>query len=99
MTFSPLIYFLFVMSFAATCLIWKKIFSGDGTWYIKVFHAAFAAIPFLGPMLYVFLAPPPKHPPERQMPLFPKGTEVYPSFDPFIKSIGRMFGMRRDDEK
>jgi len=97
MNFSLLIWFLFALSFVATGLIWKTIFVADGTWYVKLFRAAFAAIPFVGPMLYVFLSPPTPHFPEKMLPPFSKGTEVHSSFDPLIKSIARMFGSRGDD--
>lgn len=90
----PFIVFLLIVSVGATFLIWRRIFLSDSTWYSKILHAAFAAVPFFGPMLYVFLMPPPRHPPASQMPLFPKGTEVHPSFGPLIRSIGRVFDSR-----
>jgi len=82
------------ISLIATCLIWHRIFRSDCGWLRKILHATFAAIPFFGPMLYVFLEPPSKHPPQKQMRPFPKGTEVYPSFDPLIKSLSG-----KDNEK
>jgi len=94
MDFSPLIWFFLALSFAATCLIWITIWRADVAWYWKLFRAVFAVFPFVGPMLYIFFSSPPPHPPERMMPQFPKGTQVYPSFDPLIKSIARMFGRR-----
>jgi hypothetical protein len=97
MNLSPFIWFLVALSFAATCLIWKTIFRADGAWHLKLFRAIFAAIPFVGPMLYIFLSPPSPHPPENMMPQFSKGTEVHSSFDPLIKSIARMLGGRRGD--
>jgi hypothetical protein len=96
---SPLTWLLFAASFAATCLIWRKIISTTGAWYTKAAHMIFVAVPFVGPMFYVFIAPPPKHPPDKQIPTFPKGTEVYPSFDPLITIIKKMFSVAKGTKK
>lgn len=91
-----MIVFLSIASLAATALIWRQILRSQRSWSAKLFHAAFAAIPILGPMLYIFLVPPAPHPLDDQMPPFPKGTQPYPSFTPLVKSFNRTFrGKRR----
>jgi hypothetical protein len=92
MSLTPFILFVLVISFLATCLLWRRILARDYPWQQKATHAVFVAIPFLGPMFYIFLVPPSVHARENQLPPFPKGTEVYPSFAPLIKSISRIFG-------
>ena len=94
MTRSVALGVLLAASLLASGVLWRRIWAGELAWYWKVGHALFAAIPVLGPTLYIFLDPPPAHPPERQMKPFPKGTKVIPSFAPLTHVFARLFGRR-----
>jgi len=98
-TLPPFIWLSLVVSYVAACFIWRRILTRDCAWHVKLAHFLFVAVPIIGPMLYIFLAPPTVHPPERQMPQFPKGTKVYGSFTPLIECFSCIFWSNGNDKK
>jgi hypothetical protein len=92
MTMSPVVWLLLTVSFAATVAIWIRVLRAEELWYFKAAGLVISAIPFVGPIFYLFIDMPPSLPPEQQPPMFPRGTQPYPSFTPLVTFITRAFG-------
>jgi hypothetical protein len=92
MTMSPLTWLLLAASFAATAVIWVRVLRAKELWYFKAAGLVISAIPFVGPIFYLFIDMPSRLPPEQQPTMFPRGTQPYPSFTPLINFITRAFG-------
>ncbi|MES2039120.1 MAG: hypothetical protein V4495_14905 [Pseudomonadota bacterium] len=79
-------------SLCATIKIWSIVLRRPGQPWDKCLLMFISAIPFFGPVFFVFIDAPPVLPLAEQEKPFPKGTEIYPDFSPLIAAIKRFFG-------
>jgi hypothetical protein len=74
---------------------WKRIFSRNAPWLMKITYLVLSAIPFVGPIFYFLIDPTEnqtaKIPSEKLWESPKKGTAVWPSFDPLIKFLRGLF--------
>jgi hypothetical protein len=82
---------LMFVSLCATIKIWCMVLHRPGRPWVKCLLMFISAIPFFGPVFFVFVDAPPVLPVAEQEKPFPKGTEVYAGFRPLIEAIGRFF--------
>ena len=55
-------YIILVLSLTGTALCWRRVWQSEDSRFFKISLALIAAVPFLGPILYVFVDMPPRHP-------------------------------------
>ena len=87
-------YFLLIcISLVTTGLAWKRILGKDEFWVIKFGYLILSAVPLAGPLFYLLIDPPESSPiavpPEEFW--TPKNPKVWPSFNPLINSLRRLF--------
>jgi len=78
---------IWFLTIAATVAIWIRVLKRPGSIGLKILYLVISAIPFIGPIMYWFVDPPPVLPESEQGKKIPKGTEVYPSFKPLIDAL------------
>jgi hypothetical protein len=75
---SPWFWILLSLSVAGTALCWLRVVKSDDSMFFKVVGFVIAAIPFLGPFLFLFLDMPPRIPEDAQAQLkWRSGTTLY----------------------
>ncbi len=78
MTSSPWFWLLLSLSLVGTVLCWIRVVKSDDIAFFKVAGFLIAAIPFLGPFLFLFLDMPPRIPEDAQAQLrWRTGTTLY----------------------
>ncbi len=82
---------LIFISFCATIKIWSMVLRRPGAVWYKCLLMLIAAIPFFGPVFFMFIDAPPVLPLSGQAKPIPKGTEVYTGFDTLIGALKRFF--------
>lgn len=87
---------LLLISIIATAVIWTKVLRGPGKLWFKLLCLIVSVIPFFGPVFYLFVDPPPTLPLSEQGKQIPKGTEIYPDFNPLIKIVQKILGLKKD---
>lgn len=63
---SPWFWILLAISLVGTALCWVRVIKSDDVWFFKVAGLLISAIPFLGPVLFLFLDMPPRIPEDAQ---------------------------------
>ncbi|MBF5002656.1 hypothetical protein [Diaphorobacter caeni] len=59
-----------LLSFVVTLLCWRRIWRTEDHWAFKTFGVLMAAIPFVGPLFYLFTCMPPRRPRSENPPDF-----------------------------
>ena len=83
-----------LFSLIATTAIWIRVLKQQGNFWFKLLCLVVSVIPFFGPIFYLLIDAPSTLPPSEQGKQIPKGTEVYPSFKPLIKTIRKILGAK-----
>ena len=69
---------LLTLSLIGTCMCWVRVLKSDDALLFKVAGLVFSAVPFVGPILFVFLDMPPRLPEDAQAKLeWRYGTTLY----------------------
>jgi hypothetical protein len=87
-------YALIMLWVAGTGFAWRRIFSCNYSWYLKLAALAFTLAPVFGPLFYLMIDPPDSSPIAVSPDKFlqpSKGTAPWPSFTPLIQSFASMF--------
>ncbi|MFZ6874098.1 hypothetical protein ACO0LF_18730 [Undibacterium sp. Di27W] len=82
---------LVLLSAYISIQIWMEILRRPGRFWPKSLLLLISAIPFIGPVFFIFIDAPPVLPLSEQAKQFPKGTEVYTGFESLIASLKRFF--------
>lgn len=82
---------LILVSLCASVAIWIKILRRPGRFLPKFILLFISAIPFFGPVFFIFFDAPPILPLSEQARPFPKGTEIYSDFGTLIANLKRFF--------
>jgi hypothetical protein len=82
---------LTVISLCVSAFIWRRILKSESSLWFKLICILISAVPFFGPLLYIFLDPPPPLPPSQQAERMPKGTQVYKDFSPLVAFLKNIF--------
>lgn len=88
-------YVTFIIALALSGFAWKRILQKKNHFLVKLGYFLLACVPIAGPVFYLMIDPPESPPPVVSSKKFwrpSKGTVAWPSFDPLIKSVGRLFG-------
>jgi hypothetical protein len=97
---SPWFWILLALSLVGTVLCWVRVIRSDDFKVFKVAGFVIAAIPFLGPFLFLFLDMPPRIPEDAQAQLkWRSGTTLYGDirrqlFQGNRRYVGSMLGAR-----
>jgi hypothetical protein len=94
---------LIVLSMVLTGLAWSRILRKEGFGAAKLGYLVLAAIPVFGPLFYLMIDPP------NNVPLDPtaknhwkgsnRGNDVWPSFDPLMRALRRLFRHSNKESK
>jgi len=84
-----------------TGFAWRRILSCKYSWLKTAVSLVFTLIPIAGPIFYLLIEPPESTPiavrPEEFWHTRKSGGRPWPSFDPLIKSLHRIFTGGRED--
>lgn len=92
------------LSFGATVACWIRIWRSVDHAFFKVTGVLIAAIPFVGPVFYLFTCLPPRLPQDAQVPELPKGTRVREQmtsemFRAWRKHLDHLYGVDHPGKK
>src|SRR5689334_16716112 len=102
---SPWFWMLLSLSAVGTALCWLRVVKSDDFMLFKLVGFVIAAIPFLGPFLFLFLDMPPRMPEDAQAQLkWRSGTTLYGDitrqlFQGNRRYVGSALGARQFDGK
>jgi hypothetical protein len=87
-------YVTFIIALTLSGFAWKRILQKKDRFLVKLGYFLLACVPIAGPVFYLMIDLPEIPPPAVSSKKFwrpSKGTAVWPSFEPLIKSVGRLF--------
>ncbi|WP_105534430.1 hypothetical protein [Solimicrobium silvestre] len=96
-------YVTIFVSLVLTGFSWNRIFRQTDTAIVKTGYLVLTAVPFVGPLFYMLIDPPPNQPinklPYSLWPEQSRGTKVWPKFDPLIQSLASIFRRSKKNDE